>query len=278
MINFFSANSQESTLDRVIKQSKEIDSLGKRVVNLEIDNKRLSTLINNKDKENKKLSTQVTKLNSCKPLKITHDSLLVKYKELEKSNRTLESNYQDDLKTYKTKAQIYSKISTNYKTQDFEYLISNFSKESVARDSKLLIQDKEIQKRFNELKFYFEAKELLSNPYDANKIQIAQNKLNSIDQTSEKLDNLKQLLEDYKDNYHGLKDCLENISKIDSKVSEMPEDVRRDKIKDIIYELSTYIFDYDINFNDYPYISKVLNRIIIDKYGNPDKNISKLLK
>ena len=278
MINFFSANSQESTLDRVIKQSKEIDSLRKRVVNLEIDNKRLSTLINNKDKENKKLSTQVTKLNSCKPLKITHDSLLVKYKELEKSNRTLESNYQDDLKTYKTKAQIYSKISTNYKTQDFEYLISNFSKESVARDSNLLIQDKEIQKRFNELKFYFEAKELLSNPYDANKIQIAQNKLNSIDQTSEKLDNLKQLLEDYKVNYHGLKDCLENISKIDSKVSEMPEDVRRDKIKDIIYELSTYIFDYDINFNDYPYISKVLNRIIIDKYGNPDKNISKLLK
>ena len=142
----------------------------------------------------------------------------------------------------------------------------------------MLIQDKEIQKRFNELKFYFEAKELLSNPYDANKIQIAQNKLNSIDQTSEKLDNLKQLLEDYKVNYHGLKDCLENISKIDSKVSEMPEDVRRDKIKDIIYELSTYIFDYDINFNDYPYISKVLNRIIIDKYGNPDKNISKLLK
>ena len=43
-------------------------------------------------------------------------------------------------------------------------------------------------------------------------------------------------------------------------------------------EISYYIFNYDFNFMDYPYLSVVVLEIIKRKAPNPDAKISDLLQ
>ena len=279
-INFFNVYSQESLLDRVTKQAVEIDSLEKISVNLERINKQFNTTFKTKNKEIKNLQSQINKLNKYKPLKNSNDSLLLQYKELENSKNKLITTHQKELKEAKEKAknEIYSKIAATYTTRNFENLILNSSKASVDRDSNLLFNNQELKQTFKDLKNYFEAKSLLSYAYDAAKVQSALNNLNSINHTSPSLDKLMSLLTSYKTKYKGLKDCFERILSHNKKVNDLSDEIRSDKIKDIVYEISSYIFDFDINFNHYPYISEVINNAIVTKYGNTDVNISNLLK
>ena len=277
-INFFNGYSQESCCDNISKKAVEIDSLKKRSGNFETSNNQLKNTIKNKNREIKRLQSQINKLDKYKPLKNTNNDLQENYDNLLNSQQTLKKKHTDDLKTAKAKAknEIYSKIAETYTNKNFESLIS--SNASVERDSNLLSQNQELKQTFKDLKNYFEAKALLSYAYDAAKVQTALNNLNTINHTSASLNKLKSLLESYKSKYQGLKDCFDRILSHNKNVNDLSEKYRSDKIKDINYEISTYIFDFDINFNDYPYISEVINNAIITKYGNTDVNISNLLK
>ena len=204
----------------------------------------------------------------------------MQYQKLNKIKDKLITIHQNDLNKAKAKAknEIYSKIADTYTNINFESLILISNKASVDRDSNLLFKNQELKQTFKDLKNYFEAKALLSSAYDAAKVQTALNNLNSINHTSASLDKLKSLLTSYKTKYKGLKDCFERILSHNKNVNDLSDEIRSDKIKDIVYEISTYIFDFDINFNHYPYISEVINNAIVTKYGNTDVNISNLLK
>lgn len=279
-INFFNAYSQEILLDRVTKQAVEIDSLEKSLGQCQTRFTQLSDTIKTKNKEINDLQSQIKKLDKYKELKRTNDSLLLQNKELINIKKTLITNQQKDLTIAiaKAKNEIYSKIADTYTNRDFESLILISNKASVDRDSNLLFENQELKQTFKDLKNYFEAKALLSYAYDATKVQTALNNLNSINHTSASLDKLKLLLTSYNTKYKGLKDCFERILSLNKNVNDLSDEIRSDKIKDINYEISTYIFDFDINFNDYPYISEVINNAIVTKYGNTDVNISNLLK
>ena len=279
-INFFNAYSQESLYDRLEKRAVEIDSLEKRLESSKTSFIQLSNTIKTKNDEIIDLRNKVTRLSSYKPLKKTNDSLLLQYQKLNKIKDKLITIHQNDLNKAKAKAknEIYSKIADTYTNINFESLILISSKSSVDRDSNLLFKNQELKQTFKDLKNYFEAKALLSSAYDAAKVQTALNNLNSINHTSASLDKLKLLLTSYKTNYKGLEDCFERILSLNKNVNDLSDEIRSDKIKDINYEISTYIFGFDINFNDYPYISKVVNNAIVTKHGNTDVNISNLLK
>jgi septal ring factor EnvC (AmiA/AmiB activator) len=279
-INFFNAYSQESLYDRLEKRAVEIDSLEKRLESSKTSFIQLSNTIKTKNDEIIDLRNKVTRLSSYKPLKKTNDSLLLQYQKLNKIKDKLITIHQNDLNKAKAKAknEIYSKIADTYTNINFESLILISSKSSVDRDSNLLFKNQELKQTFKDLKNYFEAKALLSSAYDAAKVQTALNNLNSINHTSASLDKLKLLLTSYKTNYKGLEDCFERILSLNKNVNDLSDEIRSDKIKDNNYEISTYIFGFDINFNDYPYISKVVNNAIVTKHGNNDVNISNLLK
>ena len=279
-INFFNAYSQEILLDRVTKQAVEIDSLEKSLGQCQTSITQLRDTIKTKNKEINDLQSQIKKLDKYKELKKTYNDLSEKYNDLKNSQTTLENNHRDDLTIAiaKAKNEIYSKIADTYTNRDFESLILISNKASVDRDSNLLFENQELKQTFKDLKNYFEAKALLSSAYDAAKVQTALNNLNSINHTSASLDKLKLLLTSYNTKYKGLKDCFERILSLNKNVNDLSDEIRSDKIKDINYEISTYIFDFDINFNDYPYISEVINNAIVTKYGNTDVNISNLLK
>ena len=279
-INFFSAYSQEDLIGKVIKQAVEIDSLKKRLEFSKTTFDQLRNTIKTKDEEIIDLQSQIKKLDKNKQLKKTNNDLSEKYNNLLNSQTTLKNNHRDDLTTAiaKAKNEIYFKIAATYTNIDFENLILISSKASVDRDSNLLIKNQELKQTFKDLKNYFEAKALLSYAYDAAKAQTALNNLNSINHTSASLDKLKLLLTSYKTKYKGLEDCFERILSLNKNVNDLSDEIRSDKIKDINYEISTYIFDFDINFNDYPYISIVINNAIVTKHGNTDVNISNLLK
>ena len=279
-INFFNAYSQEILLDRVTKQAVEIDSLEKSLGQCQTSITQLRDTIKTKNKEINDLQSQIKKLDKYKELKKTYNDLSEKYNDLKNSQTTLENNHRDDLTIAiaKAKNEIYSKIADTYTNRDFESLILISNKASVDRDSNLLFKNQELKQTFKDLKNYFEAKALLSSAYDAAKVQTALNNLNSINHTSASLDKLKLLLTSYNTKYKGLKDCFERILSLNKNVNDLSDEIRSDKIKDINYEISTYIFDFDINFNDYPYISEVINNAIVTKYGNTDVNISNLLK
>jgi len=279
-INFFNAYSQESLYDRLEKRAVEIDSLEKRLESSKTSFIQLSNTIKTKNDEIIDLRNKVTRLSSYKPLKKTNDSLLLQYQKLNKIKDKLITIHQNDLNKAiaKAKNEIYFKIAATYTNIDFENLILISSKASVDRDSNLLFKNQELKQTFKDLKNYFEAKALLSSAYDAAKVQTALNNLNSINHTSASLDKLKLLLTSYKTKYKGLEDCFERILSLNKNVNDLSDEIRSDKIKDINYEISTYIFGFDINFNDYPYISKVVNNAIVTKHGNTDVNISNLLK
>ena len=279
-INFFNAYSQEDLIDKVTKQAVEIDGLKKRLEFSKTTFDQLSNTIKTKDEEIIDLQIQIKKLDKYKQLKKTNNDLSEKYNNLLNSQTTLKNNHRDDLTTAiaKAKNEIYFKIAATYTNIDFENLILISSKASVDRDSNLLFKNQELKQTFKDLKNYFEAKALLSSAYDAAKVQTALNNLNSINHTSASLDKLKLLLTSYKTKYKGLEDCFERILSLNKNVNDLSDEIRSDKIKDINYEISTYIFDFDINFNDYPYISEVINNAIVTKHGNTDVNISNLLK
>lgn len=279
-INFFSAYSQEDLIGKVIKQAVEIDSLKKRLEFSKRTFIQLSNTNKTKDDEIIDLQSKIKKLDKYKQLKKTNDDLSEKYNNLFNSQTTLKNNHRDDLKNKiaKAKNEIYFKIADTYTNIDFESLILISSKASVDRDSNLLIKNQELKQTFKDLKNYFEAKALLSYAYDAAKAQTALNNLNSINHTSASLDKLKSLLTSYKTKFKGLKDCFERILSLNKNVNDLSDEIRSDKIKNINYEISTFIFDFDINFNDYPYISGVINNAIVTKHGNTDVNISNLLK
>lgn len=279
-INFFSAYSQENLINKVTKQAVEIDVLKKRLESSKTTFDQLRNTINTKDEEITGLQSKVKKLNKYKQLKKTNNDLSEKYNNLLNSQTTLKNNHRNELTIAiaKAKNEIYFKIADTYTNIDFESLILISSKASVDRDSNLLIKNQELKQTFKDLKNYFEAKALLSYAYDAAKVQTALNNLNSINHTSASLDKLKSLLTSYKKKFEGLKDCFERILSLNKNVNDLNDEIRSDKIKDINYEISTYIFDFDINFNDYPYISIVINNAIVTKHGNTDVNISNLLK
>jgi len=90
------------------------------------------------------------------------------------------------------------------------------------------------------------------------------------------LDGLKKNLKNYQAFTDGLKESIKKIIELDKNqaVSGMSEDIQKSKLN----EISQYIFDYDFNLIDYPYLSNIVLEIIKDKQSNPDADISDLLK
>jgi hypothetical protein len=179
----------------------------------------------------------------------------------------------------KGKQSVIADIINGYK-RPYEDLLKSSTLLSIQRDLPVIGNNDELKSVASDLLHYFNAKELLEQKFDAVKAQTAQTLLDSIRQTSSLLGRLKTQIENYQLVNDGFKEVIVKIIELDKReiVSGMSEDIQKQKFNKILSELSSYIFDYDFRFNEYPYLSDVLFEFLKRKQANADTDISDLLQ
>jgi len=168
----------------------------------------------------------------------------------------------------------------DYKNKKFDDLIKTSTKLSVQHDLLLFNEHTELKPLLSELEKYFNAKELLEKKFDATQTNNILTELNEINQQSTLLDKLKEDLKYYKDFNDALKKTVENILIFDGdgpggKKAGDDARIQELKLKDILYELANYMFNY-YDFVNYPYLSDIVLEIIKRKQPDADADIKDL--
>ncbi len=292
LFNFFSVFSQQDLIKEIGKQAVIIDSLTKvRKIEKEKYNVQNETLKDKKDSikilkvtlsklekfkaEKGKIDSQFKQKNDSIILLKNHKSELVE--KISKERIICEQKAINEKEI--VKSEILTKITSTYKGKKFDDLIASSAKLSIERDMQIIGENNELKQIFNDLKIYFEAKTLLDIPFEAEQIKKIQLELNKIKQPSVLLNKLKISIENYQLIDNGFRDCIIKINSIDKKetVSGMGEEIKKLKLNKIQTVISDYIFNYDFNLSDYPYLSGILFQVIKIKFPNPDQDISKLI-
>jgi hypothetical protein len=226
-----------------------------------------------------KIERQAVVIDSLKKeLSVKSDSIsILRIQFLDEKSNGLKIETADSLKL---KAQAFDAWIQSYETMSFDSLILTCTKESVQRDKQLVGDNQKIKTTLDDLLKYFSAKEILSKKYDEYRVKDAQKQLEQVTQKSANIDKLKELLGNFQTFNEGLKETLKKIVDLDNRetVERMSDEVRQKKFNKIFAEISAYIFNYDFNFSDYPYLSDILLEIFKRKQPDVDANISDLLQ
>ncbi|HQV85236.1 MAG: hypothetical protein IPH89_00195 [Bacteroidetes bacterium] len=287
------AQNQNDFVDRFSKQVIEIDSL-KKIVKAEKDSTQQQRKLNHTLQDTlRRLRSDLASLEEFKKEKKNIDSLLRQkadsitslQKEIsEKDNQITAENQKSEKKAReeneKGKNEILTTIVNSYKNKSFEELLKSPTKQSAQRDAELIKNSTELKQILADVEKYFSAKELLDVKLDAVQIKSHQIQLEQIKRESALLSKLKETIGNYQVFNEGLKETLGKIVVLDKAeaVSGMSKEIQRKKFDKILAEISAYIFNYDFNFSNYPYLSDIFLEIIKRKQPNPDADISDLLK
>ncbi len=236
------------------------------------------------------LESGITDLNKNK-VKVERDSLqknsdllFSKIAELDKtiSERDVQIKQEKKLcaqtsiqEKVKGKQEVLNQLIITY-NKPFDELIKSSTKKSVERDLLIIKDSIEVQKKLQNLKKYFDAEQVLSEKYNEQKLKTAQTQISSLEQ-SENVKKLTGRLSDYLLCKDGLKKTIDNILVIDKETIALDDDnIQEKKLQEILSELAWYIFNYDFNFTEYPYLSDIVLDIIKQKQKNADADISLL--
>jgi hypothetical protein len=140
--------------------------------------------------------------------------------------------------------------------------------------------DAAIVEKLSDLQKYFSAKSLLAEKYNEQNLKNTVTQLGTVKQKYEAVSDLKKSIEGYKSKNDGLKDMITKINALNDvsdkkSIMAVDADSRLEKRNRINTIINAYIFDYDFNFADYPYLSKILVEIIKTKQRNTDANANK---
>ena len=291
MCAFSPAFAQCDLIKELSKQAVEIDSL-KKVVKTEMDSKlQLSKENYNLKDTIKKLKSEFVNLEEFRKQKKNIDTILrqkvdsivlLKASISEKDKKItaeMQKSEQKERERFDAgKNEILATIANSYKSKSFDELLKSSTKESVQRDLQLFQNQTEIKQILSDIEKFFIAKELLAAKLDIVQIKNVQNQLGQVKQKSTVLDKLKEIIGNYQTFNDGLKETTGKIIALDIKEeARNNKEIQKKKFDKILAELSPYIFNYDFNFSDYPYLSDIFLEIIKRKQPNPDADISDLL-
>jgi hypothetical protein len=288
-----SSYAQQDLINTLQKQAVTNDSLNKVINKYEqSDNENRVKLLSLQDTI-KILKSDLSKLEKFKAEKKNLDNQL---KHKSDSVTILKSNLSDKDKQLKNKEQktkqevkearesskneIVTRIVGYYKNKSFDDLIKLSTQQSILNDRQIFGSTTDIESLLSDLEKYFTAKKLLENKLDATKIKNAEKQLSQIKLESTSLDKLINTVENYQILNDGLKETINKIMALDGQESVvgLSKETQNKKFIKIMTDISYYIFNYDFNHLDYPYLSDVVLEIIKRKAPNPDADISDLLK
>ncbi len=285
------AFAQNECLDRVTKQAVELDSL-KKVVKAEMEKSQQQIKINHNLQDTLgRLRSELTKLEENKIKMKSQETLLLEKKDsinilkannsekdrqITAENQKREQRARDEKE--KGKNEILTIIINRYKNKPYDELLISSTIQSVQGDLMLVEYSEEVKQIILNLEIYFNVERLLKVKFDASQIIYAQKQLDQIKQESALVEKLKEKIGNYQTFNMGLKGTIEKIIALDNTevVSGMSSDIQKKKFAKILAEVSSYIFNYDFNFSDYPYLSDVLIELIKRKQPNADADISDL--
>jgi hypothetical protein len=304
LCGFSSAYSQDCYADKIEKQGVRIDSLEKeckRITNKKDSLLEINETINSSNKqleESKKedsiklknvqsdLDKEKSKNEADSTSGVAKNNTITDLnKQLTQKDGELKTSQEESKKTAATekengKKEVLDQLINTYKNKDFDDLINYSSITSLKRDKQLIGKNADIKQIIDHLEIYFNASNLMTNKFNAINVNEAIEQLKHIKQTSKLVATLKDNLGNFKTVNENLNITIQNIVSIDKKefVKSMGDQVVKLKLNKILGELSRFIFDYNFNFVDYPYLSDIVLEIIKRKQPNPDAEISDLLK
>ena len=268
------------------------DSLQRQVISPLQDNiSRLNTAVINLNRQIEKLEKDTTNLNkkirNLETRRVTaeRDELRVQIRALivdttELNRKILEQEKQIEIIRQDRYAEgqqnVYHQIVQTY-NRSFDELISFSTKQSVERDLSLVANNETAKKKLQNLQKYFTAKQILSERFNEQSVNVALNEIRDIEQ-SQLVKNLVEKLEDYKSYNDVLRMRINNIIDIDKRFTGGDcDDSQSRKLQHILLDLSWYFRNYP-NFTEYPYLSDIILEIMRRKQGNADRPIDDLLR
>lgn len=279
---------QQDLIDTLAEQAVKIDSLKKVVEKYkQSDNENQTKLLKLQDTINVLKSdlsefenVRDDKNNLEKQLKLTIDSLIIlKSNLLDKDNQLttqIKSNKEEVLEAREaSRNKVITSVVAYYTTTSFDDLIEFSTEQSVRNDRKIIGNKPDLESLLSDIENSLSARKLLEIKFDASKVKNAEIQLNQIKRESKSLVKLINTLNNYQIYNDGLKKTIAEIKNLDGResVMGMPREIQNKKFNKIIIELSDYIYTYDFNFIEYPYLSEVLFEVIKLKAGNPDADI-----
>jgi hypothetical protein len=258
-------------LDSVNKVN--IAGLNKKNGILETEKADLNKQIKKLDKNNIKgleasLSLKTDTLKLLRDIIKSKDSLIAGIKN--------ESAKKEQEKFKEGQQLVYDKIGKTYQNSTFDSLIKYSTKQSIERDSQLVINNAEAEKKWQALQIYFSAQQLLKEKYDEQKLKNAQTQLNSVNQNSEALNELKKRLTYYKPCTDALKITIDKIIDYDKKFIANDDESQKAKQQKILLDLSSYFHNYRFNYTDFPYLADIILDIMKLKQKDANTNIGSL--
>lgn len=275
---------QQDLIDKVTKQAVEIDSLKRAINSLKIVNtttiKDYEDSLKELNESNVNLLSKVSTIDSLSVLEKSLKSQLIqksdsifKLKAFIKENESL-------LLTVEAFYKVKDIWAQRYLSKDFDELIQSSTLNSIQRDATLLDDNLEVTSILTDLEKYFEAKNAIGLKLDEILLKNSLTDINKIERESTLLNKLRTDIENYPAFANDLKRCIERIIDLDSKetVRGMSSEIQKMKHGKIMNEISEYIFGFDFQLVDYPYLSNIIFEVLKEKQPNPDADISFLLK
>lgn len=301
------AFSQDSLFKEMQHLVLENDSLQKQVIaplrdSLSIKNVEISKLQDQikafgkikSDYDNQiiSLDAKIAGLDKNK-LKIERDTLQKRIDELignsvtlqkEINSKSLEISRLEQLMLQKEKeakeigkSEALALIISNYIENDFDFLVSNSTKNSIERDKNLIGDNEATNKIILDLEKYFAVLDLLNHKYESASINKASTTLKLIERESSSLNHLKDMVEYYKNYSDALVETIVKLTNFDTqKSADGKAEIQELKFKDIMSILSDYMYNY-YDYEKYPYLSNIFSEILNRKRENADANLNDII-
>ena len=281
LCGFCSAYSQNNDLiEKISKQRRAIDSLQIDIDALEQHVEDLQPEIKKLKKDLSKL--QKNKLQPQKTKKIKPKKIEAQNKKIKIQNDRIEQLSKDyttilnEMRNQINRKDTLINVTNFYENKPFDYLVKASTKDYVQRDLQL-VGNHPIKQVLFDLEQYFYAKELLDKKFNDADIKEALNNLNKIEQESKSLEDLKKNIKEYEALNEQFKKMINKIIEIDEdfkNVSTPGNFTKMRKVGEIYTALFYFISFNQFNFIDYPYLSKILLKIIDLKRSDIDAKIS----
>jgi hypothetical protein len=258
----------------------ELSKLRNQIGKLEKDTTHANKQIKKLDKNNiKKLDEQlVQKTDSISMLKtMLADTIRNNNTKITLIKNTCENNLA--INYSKGQQEAYNKIAKEYESSTLDALILSSTRLSIERDLLIVGTNATAKQRLQDLKNYFEAKSILEDKFDMQKVQIALSQLNSIKNESHSAKSLIESINDYKLCNDALRKTVGKILDIDTNYVANDDNTQNLKFQKIVFELAVYLREYSFNFNfiEYPYLSAIVLEVINRKKRDSNTDIKDLL-
>ena len=290
--SFNSTFAQKDLIERLEKQAVEIDSL-KKISKLETKNKEQYIMeVSRLTDSIKQMMFALRKLEEFTILKKKTDSVLIQKSDsigllklalAEKEKIMLAEMMKSgkkELEKYESgRKEIFDTIASIYFGKNLEDILKLTAGHLILRDQQLFHNTTETKRNLLDVEKYYKAKELFSTKPDIMLLKQVEQELGQIKQKSKKLDRIRELISTYRIFNDGFKQTLEKLKTLDNNesVSNLSIEVKKKKFDKVLAELSSFIFNYDFDFSEYPYHAAIFLEVIKRKLPNPDADISDLI-